>query len=214
MPQRPKDEMRAAIVSAAAAEFAEHGVPQTPLTRIAERAGTSIGNLYKYFASKDELFRAAVPVAIAEQFGRLLQVRVEALDGARRVGSLPRGHAYHQRSHELLQFTLQHRAPILFLLEHSEGTPFAGFSDRLTRRLSRLAMQYARHAYPRAQLTAARQRALGRIYRAFLGALATVLRQERSAAALAQATAYLTAYHLAGLRAFFVAAERPVKEAG
>lgn len=212
MPQRPKDEMRAAIVSAAAAEFAVCGVQQAPLTRIAERAGTSIGNLYKYFETKEALFRAAVPAEVADQLARLLAARVEALDGARRVGSLPRGHAYHRRSYELLQFTLQHRDPILFLLERSEGTPYAGFPDRLTRRMSRLAVQYARRAYPRARLTPDRRRALSRIYGAFLSALATVLRQERSAAAVTQGIAHLTAYHLAGLRAFFSAAERPTEE--
>lgn len=212
MPQRPKDEMRAAILRAAIAEFAEIGLQQTPLTRIAERAGTSIGNLYKYFESKEALFQAALPGEVAAQLLRLLQQRVEALDGAVDARALPADHQYRRQSEELLRFTLQHRDHIRFLLQRSDGTPFVGFPDRVVQRLSRLAVRYARRAYPRAHLNAARRRALARIYRSFLSSLATILREERSPAALAQATNYLTDYHLAGLRAFFVAAEPPTGE--
>lgn len=204
--------MRDAILRAAAAEFAESGFLQAPLNRIAERAGTSIGNLYKYFASKEALFQAAIPASLAPTLQRLLRQRMAALADATDVRRLPREHAYHQHSEALLQFTLAHRDPIRFLLERSDGTAFAGFADRVVLGLSRLATQYARRAYPRAQLTAARRRTLHRIYRAFLGSLAAILRQERSPTALRQATAQLTEYHLAGLRAFFLAAQRPDKE--
>ena len=56
MVQRPKPEIREAILKAAAEVFAEGGFEHAALGDIVERAGTSIGNLYKYFASKDELF--------------------------------------------------------------------------------------------------------------------------------------------------------------
>ncbi|HNN92017.1 MAG TPA: helix-turn-helix domain-containing protein [Pseudomonadota bacterium] len=208
MPQRPKDTMRTAILRAAAGEFAEHGLAQVPLTRIAERAGTSIGNLYKYFPSKEVLFQAAVPAAVAPQLARLLRQRIEALHGVKELRTLPAGHPYHLQSGALLQFTLQHRDTLRFWLDHSEGTPLSGFPERLVARLTQLAIVYARRTYPQLALDAGRRRALQRIYRAFLGSLSAILREEQSPSALQRATSHLTEYHLAGLRAFFLAAQQ------
>jgi AcrR family transcriptional regulator len=49
---------RAALLDAAEALFAEQGVDQTPIGRIAERAEVSRATFYVYFASRDEVFHA------------------------------------------------------------------------------------------------------------------------------------------------------------
>ncbi|MGW1837775.1 TetR/AcrR family transcriptional regulator [Streptomyces sp. NPDC002067] len=49
---------RAAIVEAAAAEFAAHGVDGTSTAAICRRAGIGSGTLFHYFATKRELFHA------------------------------------------------------------------------------------------------------------------------------------------------------------
>ncbi|MEU3710873.1 TetR/AcrR family transcriptional regulator [Streptomyces catenulae] len=49
---------RAAIVEAAAAEFATHGVDGTSTAAVCRRAGIGSGTLFHYFATKRELFHA------------------------------------------------------------------------------------------------------------------------------------------------------------
>jgi AcrR family transcriptional regulator len=208
MPQVPKHEMRRAMIEAAAAELAEVGFAAATQAAIAARAGTSIGNVYKYFGSKDELFAAAVPESVAETLTRLLRRRVEQLGTARDVGALPATHPYHAASRELFAFALEQRAPILFLLLRAQGTRYEGYADELARGLVKLALAYAQEAYPRARLGAPQQRTLLRLYRGFLAHVASALAEERSADALAQAIEHFTRYHLAGLRALFEAAER------
>ena len=78
MPQRPKAEVRDAILSAAADTFAEQGFQGAKLTDIVVRAGTSIGNLYKYFANKDELFEAFLPPGFEAQLTRLIRARANS----------------------------------------------------------------------------------------------------------------------------------------
>ena len=56
---------------------------------IAAEADTSIGNLYKYFADKDELFAAVVPAELVGQLRALLREQVEALGTERDVEQLP-----------------------------------------------------------------------------------------------------------------------------
>ena len=55
-----KEEVRARILGAALDEFEEHGYISAQVRRIAERAGVSTGNLYRYFASKDDIFDTIV----------------------------------------------------------------------------------------------------------------------------------------------------------
>jgi AcrR family transcriptional regulator len=208
MAQRQKNEVRRAIVDAAAAEFAAVGLGRATLASIAEKAGTSIGNLYKYFANKDELFRAAIPDEVAEKLSTLLRRRVEALHGERDVNRLEAGHPHRVVSEDLFQFALAHRARIIFLLRRAEGTPFEGFAEESVKTLAKLAVAYGRDTYPRASITAARRRALDRVYRAFLMSLCSILDEEAAEDSLRAAVGDFSTYHLAGLRGFFEAAEK------
>lgn len=51
---------RRRVLDAAITEFARHGFEAVSTNTIAERAGISIGSLYSYFASKQDLFLAVV----------------------------------------------------------------------------------------------------------------------------------------------------------
>ncbi len=206
MPQQKKEHVRSAIVAAARRRFAEHGVRGSTLADIAADAETSIGNLYKYFADKDELFAAAVPPELVAELRVLLREQVEALGTGRDVTTLAADHPYWQASARTRAFSIQHRQELLFLLRHAEGTCHASFPDDVVSDLVRLATTYARCTYPDLCLTAAHHRALRRIYRAYVGSIADVLADESSPRALAEATRALATYHLAGLRAFFTAA--------
>jgi AcrR family transcriptional regulator len=212
MAQRPKEEVRVAILAAAAEELAEGGFERATLATIASRAGTSVGNLYKYFANKDELFAQAIPEGLELELRALLRIRVEALAAERDVGALSEAHPYRAVSAELLRFALAHRAELLFLLRRAHGTRYAAVSEEIARDLAKLAEGYARRAYPEIVMTAAVRRALLRIYRAFIASIASILDEETRERALRDATDRLVTYHLAGLRAFFVAEEQTKKE--
>ncbi|MBT9155960.1 MAG: HTH-type transcriptional regulator RutR [Firmicutes bacterium] len=58
--QYQKEEVRSRILAAALDEFEQHGYLGAQVRRIAERAGVSTGNLYRYFASKDDIFDTIV----------------------------------------------------------------------------------------------------------------------------------------------------------
>lgn len=66
---RPKSDIEPRILSAARARFLSDGVDGASLRGIASDAGTSIGMVYYYFPTKDELFFAVVD----ELYGKLLK---------------------------------------------------------------------------------------------------------------------------------------------
>jgi AcrR family transcriptional regulator len=162
MAQRPKQQVHAKIVKVALQTFADNGYQRATLADIAEKAGTSVGNLYKYFANKDVLFAAAMPPAIADELEVLLRRRVKALGVERDTGVLSESHPYRLASDELLGFAIRHRCQVLFLLRSAEGTTYGSFVAHTVRNLVRLATGYAKRAYPRFKMTAVKRRALVR----------------------------------------------------
>jgi len=66
---RPKSDIEPRILAAARARFLNDGVDGASLRGIASDAGTSIGMVYYYFATKDELFFGVVE----EQYEKLLR---------------------------------------------------------------------------------------------------------------------------------------------
>ena len=55
-----KEDIRSRILKVARQQFAQKGYAKTSMREIAGLAGVGVGNIYNYFANKDELFRAVV----------------------------------------------------------------------------------------------------------------------------------------------------------
>lgn len=201
--QRQKPEVRDRLLNAARAELAERGYPAMRLTSVAKRAGSSIGNLYKYVAHKEALLAAAVPESLVEEIRQLLARRVAALGSSRDAFGLPPSHAYVMASKELLDFTLGHREVVCFLLTRAQGSPWEHFNTEICEDLAGWAVDYAKRVYPDYTHSPLRQRALLRIYRHYLEALAEALLSESSAGRMREAIELQARYHLSGLAAVF-----------
>ena len=76
MPQILKDDLRNRILDAAGAIFAERGFEAARIADIAERAGTSASNVYKYVKDKTDLFDKVLPAHYAAEHRRLLAARL------------------------------------------------------------------------------------------------------------------------------------------
>jgi len=214
MPQRPKAEVRSAILDAPGAAFAAVGYQRAALNDIVARANTSIGNLYKYFRSKEELFAAFLPEGFPPELMGRLRAQVEALRAEPEPFARGDDHPYWRAFADLQTFTLEHRDRVVFLLVRAQGTPHEGFPDAVVRLLVALALDYARATVPGFAPTPAKERALTRIYRAFVATLAAILVEERSAHAVRSAVALHTSYHLSGLKGFFVGTLPPGSVSG
>ncbi len=75
---RPRSNIEPRIIKAARARFLKEGVDGASLRRIARDARTSIGMVYYYYRTKDDLFLAVVE----EIYSKLLHDMTEALDPA------------------------------------------------------------------------------------------------------------------------------------
>jgi AcrR family transcriptional regulator len=71
------EEKRNKIIEYAATEFAEHGFASANINRIAEKAGVSIGSMYKYFENKEDLYLKIIHFSV-EKMKSILDVIIES----------------------------------------------------------------------------------------------------------------------------------------
>ncbi len=106
-------------------EFEKEGYYKASVLRIATRSKVAIGNLYRYFKCKSELFDALVGEA-AEEIRKFVRTSYEenfqGLDSAVKTGKLRNGivHLFETYGRELL-----------LLLDRSEGSAYNDFGDKL-----------------------------------------------------------------------------------
>lgn len=212
MVQRQKDEVRARMVAAALEVFAQSGFAAATVAAVAERASLSTGNVYRYFASKEELLQAALPAGFAAELRELIRSRVEALAGARDIARLSSDAEYFRAADRLLDFCFEHRERVVFLLSGSTGTEYEGFAEGLGHDLEKWALAYARRAWPKLRPSPALRFTLRETYRNYIGSLARALAEHPTRPALEDAIAHLSSYHLGGMKQLFETAGRPARE--
>ncbi len=66
MAQVLKDEQRIKILESAKMEFLQNGIPSSTMRLIAKNAGTTVGNLYRYYKNKQEIVDAILMPVITK----------------------------------------------------------------------------------------------------------------------------------------------------
>lgn len=198
MPQVLKPEVRERILGAALALFAQRGFAGTTMHDIARGAGMAVANLYRYYASKEELFDAAVPRATVTRFEELLERSVYAhahLAGLTR----PRDGA---AAGALLEFWIEHRLIVIVLLDRAQGSVHEGFAQRFVERLVTLSISQIRTAHPGVVVHREARLVLAQIFENTRRMIAVLLESCSDAAAIRRAVAAFRSYQVAGLMAF------------
>jgi len=124
--QRLKDDIRENILKTALGEFADKGFEKASMREIALKAGITVGNMYRYFENKSQLFSSIVgpvynklvdlivtydPVA-CQQPGSVTSLEDEVADLVTRVYA-------------------EHKTVLLILLDKSSGSDYKNAKEKL-----------------------------------------------------------------------------------
>lgn len=199
MVQTRKPETHARVLAAAEQAFAEAGYEGATVAGIAERAGVSTGNVYRYFESKDALFYEVLPDEFPATFLRLVRKRVRALARAQDLTALDE--SARREAEELLRFWIEHRRRVIILLDRAKGSRHQDFAARFVRALMRPTLAKLR-ADRGAPLTASTRFVLEQIFRNTVRTIVAILEGHEYEAAIRSAFQGFWSYQLAGLAGF------------
>jgi TetR/AcrR family transcriptional regulator, cholesterol catabolism regulator len=126
-----KDDVRSQILRQARQEFLEKGFRKASLREIAGRAGMSAGNIYRYFKSKDELFRELLAPIIGN-------IEMMKLGLRKHEKETPKGSTAEADEHETMTVTIysfvkKYREDLKLLLTGSGGSSLENFKEELIR---------------------------------------------------------------------------------
>ncbi|BBH23715.1 TetR family transcriptional regulator [Paenibacillus baekrokdamisoli] len=119
MVQILKDEIRYAILRAAQDAFMQHGYSGTSIKQIAEAVGISAGNLYRYYAGKEEIFEAVVG-PVYQELQQMLGHNEQ--ESTAEIRGLHIGVLVDMIIQAFGGLTVKYRVPLLILVDGSKGT--------------------------------------------------------------------------------------------
>ena len=128
--QYQKDEVRNSIVKEALKEFMEKGYEGASIRSIAEKSNTSVGNIYKYFESKEDLYENIIGSVYHKLMDYIKQCdNVELNENAKLI--------FNELAGKIIEIFNENSTEIAVLLNQSKGSKYENckstFVDFITR---------------------------------------------------------------------------------
>jgi AcrR family transcriptional regulator len=201
MAQYRKEEVEQAIRAAALEVFAAKGYLPATMAEIAEAAGVSTGNLYRYFAGKEALFHAVIDPAFVAELKRLLRARVRKARGVAEPLRAQRASEYGLAAEAVVSFCIAHRSKVVVVLGRAEGSRYEELAAELVRELCANAIAHARAARKGFTPSRTLRFNLEYAYTRLVGSTVAILAAFADETELREALVGYGRYHVAGLGA-------------
>ena len=139
-----KEEVRQKIKKAAISEFEENGYQKTSMRSIALKAGVTVGNLYRYFENKDDLFNVIIQPASHEiykfidEFARFKKSKLSE--------EKQKEDFIKMFEESLIRIYIQHRSELVILLNGSKDSQMEDAREQI---ISLIAGRIKKEAFPR-----------------------------------------------------------------
>ncbi|MBE9102687.1 helix-turn-helix domain-containing protein [Vacuolonema iberomarrocanum] len=197
MAQVLKEQIRFKILDASARAFVEAGYQGATVSDIARLAGVAVGNIYRYFGGKEELFKAVVTAEFAEKLLMLLRKNIKTLSHAGNDADLD--DAALDAQEQLLAFWITHRRQVIIILDRCKGTEFEGFADQFVEIMVTLAVTHARDLGNRADFDPDMQFVLQTVFRNTVKVIVSILEHHEREEDIRNAFRLFRRYQLDGL---------------
>jgi len=139
-----KEEVRRKIKKAALYEFERNGYQKTSMRSVALSAGVTVGNLYRYFKNKDDIFNVIIQPAFQEIYKFINEF-------ARYKNTIfsekkQKDNFIKTFEESLIRIYIQHRSELVILLNGSKGSQMENAREQI---ISLIAGRIKKEAFPR-----------------------------------------------------------------
>lgn len=123
MVQYKKEDIKNKIDAAALSIFAKKGYENTAISDIAKTANVSIGNIYRYYKGKDDIFYSIVPEHFICEFKETLLKKVASAKDVL-SGDIRNSGLFLLMNEEFIEFMVSNRERMMILFMGSRGTRY------------------------------------------------------------------------------------------
>jgi AcrR family transcriptional regulator len=202
MIQTKKDDVKERIEEAALKIFARDGFAGATMAAIAREAGLSVGNIYRYYKSKDELFYSALSPDFVCDFSGQIGLKMKTADGVE-LDKVKEFRPMQIRDQAVKTFFADNRLRIVILLTHATGTQYERFRNDLIDFTIDNALRYLHTVTGKpVELSPAKREVLRFIYDNMYGAIAGILTRFETREDIAAAYDDFFDYHYQGIAKF------------
>jgi len=139
-----KEEVRRKIKKAALYEFEQKGYQKTSMRSIALSAGVTVGNLYRYFKNKDDIFNVIIQPAFQEIYkfiDKFARFKKTAPSEKKQKDDF-----IEMFEESLIRIYIQHRSELVILLNGSKGSQMENAREQI---ISLIACRIKKEAFPK-----------------------------------------------------------------
>lgn len=202
MVQTKKDDVKKSIDNAALAVFAMKGFAGATVADIAREAGLSVGNIYRYYPSKEGLFYTVLPPDFVDEFMDQIGMKMKTADGIE-LDKVKEFGPMQIRDEAAKTFFTDNRLRIVILFDRAAGTRYEGFRKELVDFTIEHAVRYLHTVSGKPpELSPTRIRVLRFIYDNMYGAVAGILARYENRDDIAAAYDCFFDYHYQGIGKF------------
>jgi len=131
MAQYKKDNIKESIDAAALNAFSKKGYQATKVADISAFSGVSVGNIYRYYKNKDEIFYSVVPESFPDQLLGVIRDKISVARDKHDAGS----RQFEDVTEAFFRFMLDNQKKILIVLTGSNGTQYSDMRSQLAKSL-------------------------------------------------------------------------------
>ena len=202
MAQTLKTEIKDRINNSAFQVFFRKDYRSAKMSEIANEANISVGNIYRYYKNKENLFYQIIPPEQVSNIKKMLTKRIQAAYGINDVKKLDQEAQYWKIFEEQLKFMLEHRHMIVILLCNSRGTIYENFKDELINLMKTLTKKYLKSIRASGKKTPETDFTMDLIYNHLIDVIVKTLSKFEDRKKANLIIRKFLSYHLAGLKAF------------
>ena len=202
MAQTLKTEIKDRINNSAFQVFFRKDYRSAKMSEIANEANISVGNIYRYYKNKEDLFYQIIPPEQVSDIKKMLTKRIQAAYGINDVKKLDQEAQYWKIFEEQLKFMLEHRHMIVILLCNSRGTIYENFKDELINLMKTLTRKYLKSIRASGKKTPETDFTMDLIYNHLIDVIVKTLSKFEDRKKANLIIRKFLSYHLAGLKAF------------
>lgn len=128
MVQYKKDDIKEKIDNAALKIFVEKGYEKAKISNIATESNVSVGNIYRYYKSKEEIFYSIAPESVLENLKSIL-INKLTFAKDKTANELNSKNDFQLVNEEFIDYMIKNREQILIMFNGSKGTRYESLKD-------------------------------------------------------------------------------------